>query len=149
MGKIGLFWPVFLFLAAMLGWLDGVDKWDMSARFELVGEALTVSLRTPTRALRAAAAKAKGDDPEEGEIIASPPPVLAAKPAGGKKKKKKSGGASSEIPKPRPADSGGSAVTAAPPTPPESSEARSVPFSPVIPTGRTPVAARTRASTSA
>lgn len=131
------------------GWQDGVDKWDMSARFELVGEALTVSLRTPTRALRAAAAKAKGDDPEEGEIIASPPPVLAAKPAGGKKKKKKSGGASSEIPKPRPADSGGSAVTAAPPTPPESPEARSVPFSPVIPTGRTPVAARTRASTSA
>lgn len=130
------------------GWQDGVDKWDMSARFELAGEALTVSLRTPARALRAAAAKAKGADPEEGEIIASPPPVPASKPAGGKKKKKKSG-ASSEIPKPRPADSGGSAVTAAPPTPPESPEARSVPFSPVVPTGRTPVAARTRASTSA
>ena len=107
-----------------------------------------MSLRTPARALRAAAAKAKGADPEEGEIIASPPPVPASKPAGGKKKKKKSG-ASSEIPKPRPADSGGSAVTAAPPTPPESPEARSVPFSPVVPTGRTPVAARTRASTSA
>lgn len=135
------------------GWQDGVDKWDMSARFELVGEALTVSLRTPARALRAAAAKAKGDEPEEGEIIASPPPALASKPAGGKKKKKKKSGAGvSDIPKPRPADSGGSAVTnvtAAPPTPPESPEARSVPFSPVIPTGRTPVAARTRASTSA
>jgi hypothetical protein len=122
------------------GWQDGVDKWDMSAKFELKGEALTVSLRTPARALRAAKGAAKGDEIEEGEIIVSP---AAAKPAAGKKKKKKSGGPV-DIPKPRPADSGGSAVTAAPPTPPESPEIRAVPFSPVIPTGRTPVAARTR-----